>query len=381
MIIENPSSTTAYFDVQNNRLHWQWEHLTKKINFNSESLRNHITNCDQNAFTPDRYCPIIPYLYPIPPKSSWMFNGKFTQLSLRTEFKTASPRSLATICSDLCRLLPKLNSPIGVELSGGLDTSIIIGLLRKIGLDPVLIGAISPRYEFRTERWVQNRIILSPTNTHLINEDDCLPFSKLGEVPAHPIPNKVSLFFNPNLATKKIAQSIGLKTLFNGIGMDSLLTSPIPTKQFPEPFNKVSMLDQWTNENIFRPAGVEYLGFAGLSSIKRAIASLRYGQPEDHQKHWARKFFSDVLPRELVEFPYKASFGGINFRGFTDNRDEIFDLCNDVYRLTKLISITPAHIETLLDKTLDCDQESEKELLSVLSYVVWVSGLNKKGLI
>ena len=381
MIIENPSVSTAYFDVRNKQLHQGWKHLTKQISFDIDSIRNHVANCNQNAFTPDRYQPVIPNIYPIPPKSSWEFTGKFSQLNVTREFKANKTHTLETICRDLHRICQKLSSPIAVELSGGLDTSIIIGLLRKIGIDPTLIGAVSSRYEFRTERWIQNRLILNNTKSHLINEDECLPFSNLRDVPAHLIPNKASLFFNPNLATKKITESLKLKILFNGIGMDSLLTSSLPTNIFPQSFNKVSMIDQWANENIFRPAGTEYLSFAGLTHIKRAVASLRHGQPEDSKKLWARNFFIAVIPEELVRFSYKASFGGINFRGLTDNRDELFELCDEAYRLTKLTSITPSNIETLLDRTLDCDQEAEKELLSVLSYAVWVGSLNKEGLI
>lgn len=47
------------------------------------------------------------------------------------------------------------NKKIAVHLSGGLDSSIIIGLLDHFNIPFFLVGLVSHRFEFRTEKSVQ----------------------------------------------------------------------------------------------------------------------------------------------------------------------------------------------------------------------------------
>ena len=51
----------------------------------------------------------------------------------------------------------------------------------------------SNRYEFRTERMIQQKLAEQNSDVVLIDESTCLPCSRLRAVPAHQVPDLLSL--------------------------------------------------------------------------------------------------------------------------------------------------------------------------------------------
>lgn len=82
---------------------------------------------------------------------------------------------------------------VAVELSGGLDTSLIIEVLASIGVKIKLFGLESDAYAFRTERHIQRYYKSKISDFVCLPYDDCLPLGNLTEVPAHPHPNATNL--------------------------------------------------------------------------------------------------------------------------------------------------------------------------------------------
>ena len=88
------------------------------------------------------------------------------------------------LTTNIIRLIhPLKNKKFGVQLSGGLDSSLIIGILRNVGIEPVLIGLSNDRYEFRTERIIQEILLDGLSNNQLISDDGLSSILRVIEYP------------------------------------------------------------------------------------------------------------------------------------------------------------------------------------------------------
>jgi hypothetical protein len=381
MIVKNDSSKTRYYSTKSNDFVSLIEIPLKISDLNTSSLATHIENCKFLSLNPTNYMPVIDGIYPIPPNSSWVyFDKKFSQIKQKfvNTFIEYEPQDFKRITS---RYLKVWGKDISVELSGGLDTSIIIGLLRAVGINPYLIGAESDRFEFRTERYIQKKLTLDENRTSLFSDVDGLPFANLQNTPVHFLPNKSSLFFHTNTPTLNAAKKFNVKVILNGIGMDSLLIDAVggPSKKYY--FDMSNIDDSWANDYVFEPHGINYLNVATIPFVKQMLISLRKNQSEDLQKLWARRFFKDFIPIELSMFAYKASFGAVNFEGLTKSKEEIIQITNSVYKLTSLAVYEEGEMRNLIDKVLSFDSSSEFLFFALLSYAVWAHKLIEGGLI
>lgn len=384
MIVSNSSRKSKFFNSFSLEIHDDWKTLVSNIQFSSNSFENHIYNCSINSAAPNLMKEVILGIYLIPPRSFWDYDGKRLNLIKLNDEVNDVAIKIFTIDDFIYRFkktFTQFKEQIAVELSGGLDTSILIGLLKAADIEPLLIGAVSERYEFRTERFIQTKISNDFQRVHLINEMECLPFSSLTLVPPHLLPNKASLFFKPNLETNKIAKSNNIKILLNGIGMDMLLTETVNRSNYNNKFININLYEPWANDNIFMPDGIYYFNAATLKSFKEGLLSNRFFLNEDYKKKWARNFFIDVIPSELNNFQYKANFSGVNYQGYVDNEEEIIEVCREAYYISNLATLKIDQVRSAFAGTLDLCIDSEKKLLSILSYAVWIYGLRQNALI
>ena len=348
---------------------------------NRASLEAHKKNCKFLSLNPYHYVPVIEGVYPIPPKTSWYYHaGKFIQK--QNQFiDTTIEYDITDIHHATHLYINKAKGRLAVELSGGLDTSIIIGLLRDINEDPYLIGAESPRFEFRTERFIQHKLSINPKKTHLFEDSEGLPFSNLAATPTHLLPNKSSLFYYSNIPTLNAAKSFGVSTILNGIGLDSLLIDAVGPSNKQYCFDISNIDDGWANDYVFEPNGISYVNVGTIPFVRKILIALRKNQPEDLQKLWARAFFRGQIPRELSLFAYKASFGAVYHQGLEASREEILAITSNIYSLTGLSEYLSDSMNLLIDGVLSFDHESEFLFLALLSYAVWVHQLKKDNLI
>ena len=381
MLIRNNTNITKYFCVDTHKFLNLSEKTFMVTDFNKYSLGIHIKNCKFLSLNPSHYIPVVEGIYPIPPNSTWNIKcGVFTQVQ-HAYINTTIEYQINYLKKAIKSMLRVWKLPVAVELSGGLDTSIVIGLLRDVGEEPFLIGALSDRFEFRTERFIQEKLISNPEKTHLFHETEGLHFSHLKETPLHFLPNKSSLFYRCNIPTLLAAKKFNINVVLNGIGLDSLLIDPIGPADKNYWFDNSNIDDSWANDYIFQPEGIAYLSVATIPFVKRILVSLRKGQSEDTQKIWARRYFKHQLPDELSQFSYKASFGAAYYEGLERSRQEILSITDMVHSLTNLQEFNSIEMNNLIDKVLSYDGESEFLFFALLSYAVWIHQLMKNNLI
>jgi len=381
MRIRNNTQKAKYFCIKRNRFIDPSEKIISIDMLNRSSLEAHIKNCKFFSLNPYHYIPVIDGIYPIPSKTSWLYqDGKFTQT--QNQFvDTTIDYDITDIKHAVHRCAEKIKGRLAVELSGGLDTSIIIGLLRSINHDPYLIGAESSRFEFRTEHFIQKKISIQPSKTCLFPDTEGLPFAKLTSAPTHLLPNKSSLFYYSNIPTLNAAKNFNVATLLNGIGLDSLLIDPIGPANKRYWFDISNIDDGWANDYIFEPNGISYINVAAIPFVRKILVALRKDQSEDLQKLWARHYFSSLIPEELSKFSYKASFGAVYYQGLQASREEILIITSTIYLLTGLPEYSRDLMNSLIDRVLSFDYESEFLFFGILSYAVWIYQLNKDNLI
>ena len=381
MRITNNTLKAKYFCVKRNRFVDLSERIIGAEMLNRSSLEAHIKNCKFFSLNPYHYTPVIDGIYPIPSKTSWWYQeGKFTQTQ-KQFVDTTIDYDISDIKHSTHRYMNKIKGRLAVELSGGLDTSIVIGLLRDINNDPYLIGAESSRFEFRTERFIQNKIAIEPNKTSLFPDTDGLPFAKLTDAPTHLLPNKSSLFYYSNIPTLKAAKCFDVTTILNGIGLDSLLVDAVGPANKHYWFDTSNIDDGWANDYVFEPNGISYINVAAIPFVRKILIALRRNQSEDLQKLWARHYFNSLIPEELSKFSYKASFGAVYHQGLEASREEILFITSAIYTLTEMPEYSHDLMNRLIDKVLSFDYESEFLFFGILSYAVWIYQLNKDHLL
>ncbi len=122
-----------------------------------QDVDNHIGNGVFTLRRPGTYRPVIG-ICAIPPRTSWLVSQDKYEFVRDLRTPRANTTSIDEALKYASRLLAKAgaNKRLGVELSGGLDSSIIIGFLLSQSIPVSLIAFTSNRYEFRTERAIQS---------------------------------------------------------------------------------------------------------------------------------------------------------------------------------------------------------------------------------
>lgn len=267
---------------------------------------------------------------------------------------------------------------IGVQLSGGLDSSIIIGLLKYFQIPFYLIGMCTNRYEFRTERYVQEILSKWAVESVLIDYENHLPLSNLENVPKHQYPDLLVNNFSSNKAMALECKRMGVEVLFTGEGGDNVFAEPIPLDPNQCTWIPQSFGDTWLAETVYAPLGVEIVPFYENHCVLDAIYNLRIGQGEDNLKLWARQYFKEYIPQELVDFTYCADFWGIYISGLQKAIPQIKILCERAFDLTHNLYFSKESIETLLNQDiLNAKKEMYQKIEARIALAVWINSLNK----
>lgn len=267
---------------------------------------------------------------------------------------------------------------IAVQLSGGFDSSLIIGLLRYFGIPYSLVGLRSDRYEFRTERYVQEKLASAAESVEFIDECVCLPCSNINAVPPHQIPDLLSLNFSQDDAMARACRRLGVDVLFSGGGGDNLLAEAVPESPDLCEWRPQIFTDPFPVDMVYKPRGIDFLSFFGDHGIVGAIYRLRQGQTSDSSKLWARWFFRNFLPRELVDFAYCADFWGRDMDGMNDAIPVIRELHTLAAESTESEYFLDEKLEELLKQDLlRPDKTLYQRLEARLSSAVWVNSLER----
>ena len=268
---------------------------------------------------------------------------------------------------------------IGVQLSGGLDSSLIISILRNFDIEPVLIGMYNNRYEFRTERIVQENLKKSALEYSLVCDDNFLPFTDLLNTPRHVLPNASSLFFSGELKMAQLFERSKVDIVFNGMGLDTILCLAPKDKESINQWHPFMFDDCWFRDYVYKPKNIYFTPAINSNFLVNTFWNLRWPLPEDNLKQWARYNFSNFLPKELTNFTYKADHAGLLIDGIKTNLLTIEYLFEFVYNETNLLEFSKDKFKKLFTNYHLSDDHKIKMILSMTSYAVWVYSLLKES--
>ena len=264
---------------------------------------------------------------------------------------------------------------IGVHLSGGLDSSLIICLLHYLHIPCTLIGHSTERFEFRTERFIQYKLMEYGEHAELVDVEEYPFYSKLSNTPKHQIPDSCIKQNEASMALAATYAKQGVEVVFTGQGGDSLfveaVTPGITSFNIDNEFTF-----PWEQDLIYSQYGIELVSFFSNPDIIDAICSMRIGQKDDPLKWWARETFKEILPVELSDYAYCADFFGISMSGLDNSKPEIKMLCEEAYdRIKHPIFNSKGINEILSTDVFSLEYKTYCALCSKISIAAWLHSL------
>ncbi len=382
MIVSNNSHEAIYFDGSRNKIIEKNNFILDVDKLKNASLEAHISNSKNFSQSPNYYESVVPGIFIIPPRTQWVKKGsEFNPLIQGLSVSKRTSDDLKELFALIKRHIQYVGpSNIAVETSGGLDTSIIIGLISHLTSECKLVGIVSDRYEFRTERYIQECMFEKSSLIERIPEEKCFPYSKLTEVPFHYLPNKASLFYARHHAVASSARELGAKLVLNGMSLEALLIEPLEDYKTKLSACKWMWDDSWPNEYIYRPEKVEYINIAGRLPYYRWAARARFEEGYDPLRLWARQFFAEVLPKELVKYQYKAAFDGIYEDGLQRSLKDIEEIGRVAFELTRKKELHPDNMKKYIRRSSKLTHEEYVEMMAIFSFATWIYSALKSGI-
>jgi hypothetical protein len=371
MRLEQPN--LSFFNTKSGLLQANiWSELDSGC-WKTAQFKIHETNTLNGVLNRANMAPVLPDLIPLEVDQSW------NHLEKRIEENLLQPKLLNSGLEDfLCKskaFFEKFSSKhIAVQLSGGVDSSLIIGLLKLLGIKHSLIGYYNRRYEFRTESYIQKILAEACGDAILINYEDHLPYSGLLNTPPHQYPDMTCCGLSANQAMASACHDAGIEILLTGCGGDIALGDSVENQDcswIPAIFNYC-----WFQDIVFTPKKVTLLSFFSDHDILECLWNLRRGQKSDPKKLWARNFFRDFLPRELVGYTYKADFWGLYIDGLINSLPQLHQIHGKAYDLSESSYFSEDKLNHILKNDLNnCDQQLYQRLEARISSAVWINSL------
>lgn len=270
---------------------------------------------------------------------------------------------------------------IAVHLSGGLDSSIIIGLLHHFNISFYLVGLVSQRFEFRTEKTIQEIIAPLGKKSILIDIDDYPSFSNLDQKELTQIPDDNIKQVNASRAVARACKNLGADVVFTGQGGDTIFVDAIQNNHNSWSCNIGNEFIQTYEAEVLYPnEGLELISPFSDRQIINAIYSLRIGQKNDYLKKWSRHFFSDILPRELVQYTYAADFFGLSMDGLDKSKPDIELIFKSAYEITGCKIFTPQENKKFLSiDVFNFEYQNYIDFCNKISLAVWYNALLREG--
>lgn len=380
VIVENPSSDIMFYDLLDCKLKTSDDFLKLKRKINGDDLEAYLDNKLLNLRSPGTYRSISS-AFAVPPKTKWSSIGDtYTFHSELIPKSVLSHVNLKTLENSALKYLEKfITSPITVECSGGLDSSIIIEFLLRHGFDICLSGFISDRYEFRTERKIQEYYFSKVNSSISLSYESYGAFDDLKQAPIHPLPAQESLSHKRHRVAADATLSLNSRLLLSGEAGDQLLgmrpNNIIKGVSIPAGYYYWSLAEKWSDQFVYKDIGVDYVSALAFGSLPQQIISMRSGLGEDHMKIWARNLLKDQLPEMLSKYAYKAFHDGWVMDGLASVLYDISELGKTTYEYIGHPEIHPDSLvaDSLLYKSMPSDLKIR--YLGRLAFATWIYSL------
>ncbi len=386
-LICNSSKALRYYDAVSGLLLDRTEVVrlndwAKRVR--AADLNAHVLNGVPPFPRPDRYRSVVG-LFPVPPLTRWsVTDGRFFfHSAIEPDYPSSlSLPSLDDVDHVARDYLGRLGGKkIAIELSGGLDTGIVIDVVRAAGGRPLLVGFVSDRYEFRTERFVQE-LYQQDNEVIAIPQDEVRPFARLEETPLHALPAAPALFHRLHSVIAEAAAAGGASCVLNGVGGDALLCDDFSSAStMPDEYRAWGLYDPWPNDNVYAPRGMSYVPAFALWPFPQMFWTMRKGQKEDTRKNWARRLFTGRLPAQLTQWTYKGDHVGHFISGMKAARGCVCAVAKTAYEVTGDDTVAPRRLSMMIDRSAELDDKQERYLLSLISFSTWIHGLVRDGIV
>ena len=164
--------------------------------------------------------------------------------------------------------------------------------------------------------------------------------------------------------------------MLSGSGGDLLLGGDATTQTCQW---KIAMFDDcFIRDLVYYPRGIKFSSFYTDEGIASSLWNLRRGQQEDLRKCWARRHFTDYLPKELVDHTYKADFWGLYMDGLEENKQTLLRLEEEAYDLTRMEHFRTNRLRPLLDaRNTECDMEINQTIEARAAAIAWTVSLKR----
>lgn len=265
---------------------------------------------------------------------------------------------------------------IGVHLSGGLDTGLIIGILKQLGIPFVPIGLKSNTFEFRTERYIQEKLLDWGEDGALIDLEEYPFYSNLTSLRKHQIPDASIKSEASSVALATTFKQKGCDLVFSGQGGDSLFVEEI------KDFNKLSfnIEDEFMlieeRDRIYAPLGIKLESFFSYEPLINYVSSARLGLNSDPLKLWVRNWAKDILPKELSNYSYCADYFGLSMHGLNKARDVIKLLLEEAYDISSDAHFAKPNIKRFLNVDVFSFEHSDYlNYCGLISVACWYHSL------
>lgn len=375
-LILNDTDYIRYYCIKKRRFLNEKEACDLNKITNANTYKNYVQNGLNPLRSPGNYN-YFNQIAAIPPRTQASLEKTYYKVT--SNLKTFKINYSYTI-NDLNDYVEKLISKyskktFAVELSGGLDSSLIIEFLLKFNIKPVLIGYASNEFEFRTERKIQEYYTNKGCITEFLEMEDYPLFSDLKKIPKHPIPSSPALWFRRHQIVAELAKKHGADIVFSGEAGDQLFGFRNDIKDgddVPLQFGYWCLSQTWINQYVYNKLHMSYVSALALGRLPSILLSLRKNQDDDPMKLWARNYFKHCLPSNLSEYAYVAFFDRWFINGLKHAVDDIGELCRYAYRLTAITDLEPTLINV---KTYQYGQMSElekKQYLLNITYAAWL---------
>lgn len=279
---------------------------------------------------------------------------------------------------DLCeRYFSKFKkNKIGVHLSGGFDSGLIICILHHLKIPFTAIGLCSSNFEFRTEKRIQEILKEKATESVLLDMQNYPFFSDIKTKPIHQIPDSDIKSINSTKALIKEFKRCGCDIVFSGQGGDSLFVDAISDFRQVKYNIGNEFLPYPQNERYYFKEDIELISFYSNKDIINFFSSARLGQKEDVKKLWVRNWAKSILPKELSEFTYTADFFGLTTDGLMQAKNDIKDLLEEAYDISKMPQFSPMNIKKFLMKDIfSFEFKDYIKYCSLISIASWYHSL------
>ncbi|MDE6568689.1 MAG: hypothetical protein K2K70_13300, partial [Lachnospiraceae bacterium] len=210
----------------------------------------------------------------------------------------------------------------------------------------------------------------------LLNMEDYPFYSNFNNYPTAQLPTGLFKSSSGIKALVSEFEARGCDVVLTGQGGDTLFVDEIRSLEKLKFNIDDEFICHEERDLFYSPRKISLISFYAHRPIINVISNARIGRTIDPLKIWARNWFKDFLPRELVEYSYCADFQARTMWGLEEAKPTIKKLMDQAGEYLKHPLFYKKNINRFINKDVFAFEPSEYILFcSSLAIAVWVNSL------